>query len=116
VLIAGYWVRSRTSLSLPSLYTAGGRYWFAGGWNWRAVVATVAGVLLSVGGAYTAAGTTGPFPAGGLIPVLKPLYDYSWVVGLAVGFVVYLAASLPAFGRPDALRDQDDLAEDVALG
>ena len=116
MLIAGYWIRWRTVLSLGSLYTAGGRYWFGGGWNWRAVAATVAGAVLSVGGAYTAAGTAGPFPAAGLIPALKPLYDYSWVVGLGAGFVVYLAASLPVFGRPDALREQDDLATDVARG
>lgn len=116
MLIAGYWVRSRASLSLPSLYTAGGRYWFTGGWNWRAVVATVAGAVLAAGGAYTAAGTAGPFPASGLIPVFKPLYDYSWVVGLAVGFAVYLVLSLPVFGRVEALRDKDDLAADVAAG
>ncbi len=102
VLIAGYWVMSRRRLSLADLYTAGSRYWFAGGWNWRAVVATLAGGVLSVGGAYTAAGTTGPFPSGGLIPALKPLYDYSWVVGLGVGFVLYLLLSF--VGRPGAAR------------
>ena len=98
VLIAGYWVRSRTKLALGDLYTRDGRYWFSGGWNWRAVVATVVGAVLSVGGAYSAAGS-GPFPADGLIPALKPLYDYSWVVGLGVGFALYLVLSLPAFGR-----------------
>ncbi|HEY7264559.1 MAG TPA: NCS1 family nucleobase:cation symporter-1 [Trebonia sp.] len=116
VLIAGYWVRWRTSLSLVPLYVAGGRYWFAGGWNWRAVVATAVGAVLSVGGAYTAAGTAGPFPSSGLIPALKPLYDYSWVVGLGVGFVLYLVLSLPVFGRPDALRDKNDLAPQVSHG
>jgi NCS1 family nucleobase:cation symporter-1 len=57
----------------------------------------VAGAVLSVGGAYSAPGS-GPFPAHGLIPALKPLYDYSWVVGLAVGFLLYLLLSL--IGRP----------------
>jgi NCS1 family nucleobase:cation symporter-1 len=94
VLIAGYWARSRTRLDLAALYERGGRYWFALGWNWRAVVATVVGTVLAVGGAYTAPGTEGPFPSGGLIGALKPLYDYGWVVGLAAGFVVYLALSL----------------------
>jgi NCS1 family nucleobase:cation symporter-1 len=94
VLVAGYWIRGRAALDLPSLYTRGGRYWFTGGWNWRAVIATVVGAVLSVGGAYTAPGTAGPFPASGLIPPLKPLYDYSWVVGLAAGLVVYLVLSL----------------------
>jgi NCS1 family nucleobase:cation symporter-1 len=110
VLIAGYWVRSRTRLDLGALYTGPGQlppggttgvsprtprgYWFTAGWNWRAVIATVAGALLSVGGAYTAPGTAGPFPGGGLIPAFKTLYDYSWVVGLGVGFTLYLLLSL----------------------
>ncbi len=95
VLIAGYWVHSRTHLDLAALYLRGSRYWYAAGWNWRAVIATLAGGLLAVGGAYTTAGTSGPFPASGLIPAFKGLYDYSWVVGLAVGFAVYLALSQP---------------------
>jgi nucleobase:cation symporter-1, NCS1 family len=93
VLIAGYWVRSRGRLDLGALYTGPGRYWFTAGWNWRAVIATIAGAALSAGGAYTAPGTAGPFPANGLIPAFKTLYDYSWVVGLGVGFALYLLLS-----------------------
>jgi NCS1 family nucleobase:cation symporter-1 len=109
VLIAGYWVRSRTRLSLGALYLRGQRYWFSGGWNWRAVVATVVGAVLAVGGAYTAAGSSGPFPAGGLIPAFKPLYDYSWVVGLGVSFALYLVLSLPAFGRTGDTPAEEDV-------
>ena len=98
VLIAGYWLVARTKLDLADLYLTGGRYWYAGGWNWRAVVATVLGALAAVGGAYSAPGT-GPFPAEGLIPGLKGLYDYSWVAGLVVGFVVYAALTLPSADR-----------------
>jgi len=94
VLIAGYWVRDKTQLSLSDLYADHGRYWFAGGWNWRAVVAMLLGALIAVGGAYTTPGTPGPFPADGLIPFLQPFYDYSWVAGLAVAFVVYWALSI----------------------
>jgi NCS1 family nucleobase:cation symporter-1 len=90
VLIAGYWSILRTRLKLADLYMDGrGAYWFKGGWNWRAVVATLVGGVLGVGGAYG-----GPFPADGLIPFLKPLYDFSWVVGLIAGFLVYLALSM----------------------
>jgi NCS1 family nucleobase:cation symporter-1 len=98
VLIAGYWLRDRTRLDLLDLYTTGGRYWFTAGWNWRAVLATVVGGVLAVGGAYSAPGQ-GPFPAHGLIPPLRPLYDYSWVVGLVAGLLVYLLLSLPTAGR-----------------
>ncbi|GGP67014.1 nitrate reductase [Saccharothrix coeruleofusca] len=87
VFIAGYWLLARTELALVDLYLAGrGAYWFRAGWNWRAVLATAVGSLLAVGGAYG-----GPFPADGLIPFLKPLYDYNWVVGLVGGLLVHLA-------------------------
>jgi nucleobase:cation symporter-1, NCS1 family len=86
VFVAGYWVLGKTRLHLQDLYEDGkGAYWFNGGWNWRAVGATAIGGVLAVGGAYG-----GPFPADGLIPFLKPLYDYNWVVGFAAGFVAYL--------------------------
>jgi NCS1 family nucleobase:cation symporter-1 len=91
VLVAGYWVVNRTKLRLKDLYTPDGVYWFSGGWNWRALVATLVGALLAVGGAYG-----GPFPDAGLIPFLKPLYDYNWVVGLVGAFVVFAALALPA--------------------
>jgi NCS1 family nucleobase:cation symporter-1 len=93
VLIAGYWFVDRTNLFLADLYLPNGRYWYAAGWNWRAVVATLVGSLLAVGGAYSNPGG-GPFPADGLIPFLQPLYDYSWVVGLVAGFLVYLLLTI----------------------
>jgi nucleobase:cation symporter-1, NCS1 family len=52
------------------------------------VVAFGVGALLAVGGAWSAPGR-GPFPQGGLIPALKPLYDYNWVVGFAVALILY---------------------------
>jgi nucleobase:cation symporter-1, NCS1 family len=115
VLIAGYWLVDRTAIRLADLYQVGGRYWYAGGWNWRAVVATVVGAVLAVGGAYSAPGK-GPFPADGLLPVLKPLYDYSWAVGIAAGFVLYLALSMrPGTahgGREARTADAGDLADE----
>ena len=97
VLIADYWIVRRTRLDLADLYRPGGRYWYRGGWNWRAVVAFVAGGLLAVGGSYSAPGG-GPFPADGLIPFLKPLADYGWAVGLASAVILYtvLTRAFPA--------------------
>jgi NCS1 family nucleobase:cation symporter-1 len=66
------------------------------------VAAAVVGGVLAVGGAYSAPGQ-GPFPAGGLIQVLKGHYGYSWVVGFAAGFLVYLVlAPLSARARSAA--------------
>src|SRR5436190_1526873 len=90
VLIADYWFLRRTTLRLADLYRQNGTYRYAGGWNWRAVGGLAFGVILAVGGAYTAQGTQGPFPADGIITFLKPLYDYSWVVGLIGGFLAYV--------------------------
>ncbi|MEU0467871.1 NCS1 family nucleobase:cation symporter-1 [Amycolatopsis sp. NPDC006131] len=106
VLVAGYWVVKRTNLDLAGLYAEGGRYWFRAGWNWRALVATAVGGVLAVGGAYTAPGSQGPFPADGLIPFLKPVYDYSWVAGLAGAFVVYLALSWAHRQPKEETREQ----------
>jgi NCS1 family nucleobase:cation symporter-1 len=98
VLIAGYWFVNRTQLSLVDLYKVGGKYWYTGGWNWRAVVATLVGALLAVGGAHG-----GPFPADGLIPFLQPLYNYSWAVGIAAGFLLYvILAYVAPVRRPAA--------------
>jgi NCS1 family nucleobase:cation symporter-1 len=88
ILIADYWILRRTTLDLADLYRPGGRYWYTAGWNWRAVTALVIGGLLAVGGSYG-----GPFPTGGLIPLLKPLADYGWAVGLASSLALYLALS-----------------------
>jgi NCS1 family nucleobase:cation symporter-1 len=101
VLVAGYWVVRRTRLDLADLYLPHGRYWFTRGWSIPAVVATLVGAVLAVGGAWSAPGQ-GPFPADGLIPFLKPLYDFNWLVGFAAGFVVYAVLSLPARGRASA--------------
>ena len=47
------------------------------------MVASGGDVAVAVGGAWSTPGE-GPFPAGSLIPALKPRYDDNWVVGFAV--------------------------------
>ena len=85
VLIVDYWLIRRKKLELPDLYKTRGVYTYAGGWNWRAVAATLLGCALAWGGA--------PLLGEGraLIPALRPLYDYAWFVGLFVSGSVYLA-------------------------
>jgi NCS1 family nucleobase:cation symporter-1 len=89
VLIADYWLLRRTTLNLVDLYRPDGAYRYTGGLNPRAVVSIVAGAVLAVGGAYSAPAGSGPFPVAGMIGWFKPLYDYSWVVGLVVAFLLY---------------------------
>ncbi|HEX3557817.1 MAG TPA: cytosine permease, partial [Pyrinomonadaceae bacterium] len=77
VLIADYWLVRRKSLALGDLYRTRGAYTYAGGWNWRAVVATLAGCALAW--------------VGLVVPALRPLYDYAWFIGFGVAFVAHLA-------------------------
>ncbi|MFG3660108.1 NCS1 family nucleobase:cation symporter-1 [Streptomyces sp. NPDC047706] len=99
ILIADYWIVRRTVLHLADLYTPGGRYWYAAGWNWRALVAFAVGGVLAIGGSYSTVNAdgvrSGPFPSEGLIPFLKPLADYGWAVGLTASLLLYVALMLP---------------------
>jgi NCS1 family nucleobase:cation symporter-1 len=76
VLIADYWIVRRTAVRLEDLYLTDGNYRYSGGWNSKAVVATLVGCALAWGGL--------------VVPVLKPLYDYAWFVGFGAAFGLYV--------------------------
>jgi nucleobase:cation symporter-1, NCS1 family len=85
VLIIDYWLVRRKRLELGDLYRQHGTYSFAGGWNWRAVVATLVGCGLAW--------------IGVIVPALRPLYDYAWFVGFGAAAITHLGlmkASPPA--------------------
>ena len=77
VLIVDYWILRRKRLELPDLYQTEGAYRYNGGWNWRAVAATLLGC---------AAAWIGVF-----VPQLHPLYDYAWFVGFGVAAITHWA-------------------------
>ncbi len=76
VLIADYWLVRRKRLELGDLYRTKGVYKYNGGWNWRAVIATLLGCTLAW--------------IGLVVPVLRPLYNYAWFVGFGTAAVVHL--------------------------
>ncbi|MDT5121239.1 MAG: nucleobase:cation symporter, family [Acidobacteriota bacterium] len=76
VLIIDYWVIRKKRLVLPDLYRKQGAYTYAGGWNWRAIAATLIGCFFAWIGAF--------------VPSLKTLYDAAWFVGFAASAVSYL--------------------------
>ena len=76
VLIADYWLVRRTRLRLEDLYLTDGAY---SGWNWKGVVATLAGCALAW--------------AGLVIPAMAPLYSYAWFVGFGVSAILYWTLS-----------------------
>ncbi|MCA1635073.1 MAG: NCS1 family nucleobase:cation symporter-1 [Acidobacteria bacterium] len=76
VLIADYWLVRNKRLALADLYRKQGAYTFAGGWNWRAVAATIVGCALAW--------------VGLVVPQLRPLYDYAWFVGFGAAGLTHL--------------------------
>jgi NCS1 family nucleobase:cation symporter-1 len=82
VLIADYWLVRRKRLELEDLYLTHGVYRYRGGWNPRAVVATLVGCALAWGGL--------------VFPPLKPLYSYAWFVGFFAAGLLYWGLSARA--------------------
>ncbi|MFD4498728.1 cytosine permease [Streptomyces sp. NPDC059202] len=97
ILVVEYWIVRGTRLRPDDLYRAGGPYWYAGGWNWRAVVAFLVGGVLAVGGSPEGAGAGSDGP---LLPFLAPLDDFGWLVGLVVAGALYAALTLRARAAP----------------
>jgi len=76
VLIADYWLVRQKRLELADLYRTEGAYTYNGGWNWRAIVATLIGCLLAW--------------IGLVVPALRPMYDYAWFVGFGAAALTHL--------------------------
>ena len=69
--------RKLKQLVLGDLYRPDGTYAYAGGWNWRAVIATVIGCAFAW--------------IGLVVPSLRPLYDYAWFVGFFAAGAAHVA-------------------------
>ncbi len=98
ILVCDYFVLRRMELSLPELYGKG-RYWYSGGYNWRAMLALLLGILPNIPGFL---GTIGAAPA---YPFWMAVYTYAWFVGFALAFLVYWLFAL-AFPDPGAAEDR----------
>ncbi|MBA2948259.1 NCS1 family nucleobase:cation symporter-1 [Streptomyces himalayensis] len=90
ILIAGYYVISRQQVDVDALFTRdpGGRYWFKGGYNPNAVWATI------LSGVPTVASVLVPKMLLDLKLTtvdLTEIADYSWFLGCALGFVMFIA-------------------------
>ena len=94
VLIADYWLVRRQRLALGDLYRTTGTYRYDGGWNWRAVIAT----LLGCGIAWI-----GPVLSwfGVQVLILRILYDFAWFVGFGVAGGTYFLLMMLAPPRPE---------------
>jgi NCS1 family nucleobase:cation symporter-1 len=98
VLIVDYWLVRRKHLALGDLYRRRGAYSYLGGWNARAVIATLIGCALA---------WSGPIlhRVGMTVGFFDQLYDYAWFVGFGVAGLVHLILMLlipPAGARESA--------------
>jgi NCS1 family nucleobase:cation symporter-1 len=75
VLIVDYWLLRNQQLVLGDLYRSEGAYSYNGGWNWRAIVATLIGCFLAWIGRF--------------VPALAPLYGYAWFVGFGAAGITH---------------------------
>jgi NCS1 family nucleobase:cation symporter-1 len=90
VLVVDYWVIRKKELQLGDLYRPTGAYTYAGGWNWRAVFATLLGCFLAW--------------IGLVVPRLHPMYDYAWFVGFGAAALSYWALMKMMAPRPVAAK------------
>ncbi|HEY4740732.1 MAG: NCS1 family nucleobase:cation symporter-1 [Candidatus Acidiferrales bacterium] len=76
VMIADYYVLRKKIILTEDLYDRHTFYEFSGGFNWRAIGALVAGIVVALSGLE--------------IHALSGLYHYAWFVGFGVSFVTYI--------------------------
>ncbi len=77
VMIADYYVVRKKIILTEDLYDRHTFYEFTGGFNWKAIGALAAGIVVAL--------------AGLEIKALSILYHYAWFVGFGVSFILYLA-------------------------
>ncbi len=106
VMIVDYWVIRRERLDLYDLYSADprGRYWYASGFNWRAIAAVLVAVVPVIPGFINAATTEGGVVADPNI--FDRFYTYGFGFTFLVASVLYFILmrataprAEPALGR-----------------
>jgi NCS1 family nucleobase:cation symporter-1 len=89
IMITDYFLLRRTMLDVRSLYVRNGAYEYRHGFNPKALVALLAGIVVAL--------------CGLVIHPLRWLYDYSWFVGFAVSSLVYYLSMRRMQHRPETV-------------
>jgi len=98
VLITDYWLIRKKELQLGDLYRPRGVYKYAGGWNWRAIVATLIGCAFAWSGPILSRLiNVDTLPQNSatarllifIVHLSQIFYDYAWFVGFGVSAITY---------------------------
>jgi nucleobase:cation symporter-1, NCS1 family len=87
ILIADYFVYRRQKLNVTALYQTDGEYRYTNGYSWAALIALLLAVLPNLPGFLATVKAIDP---ASLSHRWITLYNYSWFVGFAIAFAVYL--------------------------
>lgn len=103
VIIVDFWVCRHRSVRIRSLYEKHGTHHFTAGFNLRAFIAFICGILPNMPGLAAVCGQAG-IPKGAIY-----LYSSSWLVSIIVsGFVYWLLFQIKPFEV-----DQDDVGSPI---
>lgn len=83
ILIFDYFILRRCKLDSRSLYERDGDYWYGNGFNMKAVIALVAGIVPLVPGFLGAVGLAS------VSAFWTTIYSYAWFISFAISFAVY---------------------------
>lgn len=90
IMIADYYFIRKQQLDVQALYTHRSEYFFSGGYNSKAIIALLLGILPNVPGFLV---TIKAINANSVPQWIAHLYNYAWFVGFLVSSVVYYMLS-----------------------
>ncbi len=93
ILIVDYFLVRKRHFHLGQLFRKDGMYWYAGGFNWIAVIALIVAVIPNMPGFLHAAGAVEE-----VAPIWDQIYTYAWFVGFLLAGAIYFIA-MRATGR-----------------
>ena len=87
IMIADYYFIRKQQLSTPDLYRSNGLYTFRKGFNYKAIIALLAGIVPNIPGFLTTIKVVAPDS----VPVwIAHLYNYAWFVGFFISGLLYM--------------------------
>jgi NCS1 family nucleobase:cation symporter-1 len=86
ILLVDYFILRKQKLDIDGLYTHGSIYHYTRGFNIKAVIAFIIGVLPNIPGFLHHVGALSSIPS-----IFETIYNYAWFVGLPLAGVVYFS-------------------------